>query len=189
MKSFIVPLALLLGSPVAASPAEPSATPHLAPAIDQWRKARASLGPLLMKEVNLELGRIKREFGDEIARIYFAEQPELHAVVLLKRKAPVADRIVRIGGRLRIRMVEDQDAVTQREVETRLHRRQAEIARLLPELQGYAVDTAAGEVEMHVYAVGEEARRVAARAGEVERLIDYRVRIVPVAGRVSIQDG
>ncbi len=86
-------------------------------------------------------------------------------------------------------MVEDPGAVTQREVETRLQRRQADIARLLPDLQGYAVDTAAGEVEMHVYAVGEEARRVAARAGEVERLIDYRVRIVPVAGRVSIPDG
>ena len=186
MEKLIAFLALALAPPAVAGAAP---QPQLAPAVEQWRDARQALGPLLMKEVNLELGRIRRDFPGQISRIYFEGRPPAQVVVLLKRESAVADRIVRIGGTFRIRMLEDAAAITQQEVEGRLQQQHRRIGALLPDLQGYSVDTAAGEVEMHVYAVGEDARRIRSRSAALASLIRYPVRIVPVAGRVSEQQG
>jgi streptogrisin C len=179
-------LALLAAAPMSAQQALSADARSLAadrglPQAEAERRLRIQMA------AGSTVGRLRREYGARLAGLFYEHDPEYRLVVRLTGDAPVADRLVRLGGSQLPIVFRTGASATLAELLAAMQAHGEEIKAALPGLTGMGPDERTGEIVLHVYARGPQADVARAQAASLSAAIGQPVRIEIVDAPVSLQ--
>ena len=135
------------------------------------------------------VSQLRRQFAGRLAGIYYDHEPDYRLVVRLKGDAPVADRLIHLGGNSLPVVFRTGASATVTELLAAMQAHGEEIKAALPGLMGMGVDERTGQIVLDVYARGAEAEHARSRTAGLTATVGQPIRIEIVDAPVTTQVG
>jgi streptogrisin C len=138
--------------------------------------------------IGAEIDRVRKEYNDRIAGVYFVYQPEYKMVVRLKGDTLAQNRMLKLpDGDVPVEF-ETGASATMHELVEAYHRNLPALRALLPDLQGVGTDERTGEIAVIVKASGSAAEKALGQQKDLAKLLGHPVRVKTVEQGFSDAD-